>query len=278
MTKAHFGDRLADAISQAGSPACVGIDPVIDRLPHELRERSSGDASAIQTFVAGVLDSVADLVPAVKFQAACFERLGAAGWAALERGCAQARERGLLVILDAKRGDIGLTAQHYARAATRLGADAITLNPYLGPDTIAPYLDEGLGVFVLVRTSNPQSDAVQSAALADGRTVAELIADLVAELGRARVGASGLSDVGAVVAATNPDDAASLRVRMPHAHFLVPGFGAQGGTVESIRGLFRPDRSGALVTASRSVLYPERATDWRAAIRSAAESFVESLR
>jgi len=234
------------------------------------------------------VEAVADVVPAVKLQSACFERYGAPGWAALELAGAEARERGLLVILDAKRGDIGISATHYAAAAAALGAHALTVNAYLGPETVEPYLEAGLGVFVLVRTSNPDSDAVQSSPLEDGRTVAEMMADLVTTLGASRRGERGLSDVGAVVAATKPADAASLRARMPDTPFLVPGFGAQGGSSETIRGLRRPAGDGGLlVSASRSVIYPDAARpdtagrpvqdDWREQVRAAARSMAASL-
>jgi orotidine-5'-phosphate decarboxylase len=148
----------------------------------------------------------------------------------------RASEAGLAVVLDAKRGDIGVSAEHYAASAKSMGAGAITVNAYLGPETIKPYLSAGLGAFVLVRTSNPDSDAVQSLKLSDGRTVGEMMADHVAGLGAACVGSHGYSDVGAVVGATKAEDGRALRARMPKQFFLVPGDGAQGGTADDIRG------------------------------------------
>jgi orotidine-5'-phosphate decarboxylase len=276
----RFSDRLADAIDRAGTPACVGLDPVPERLPAEVRAAHADPARAVAEFCVGVLGAVAGVVPAVKMQSACFERLGAVGAVVLEETFARARALGLIAILDGKRGDIGISAEHYAAAAfDRLGADALTVSPYLGPDTLAPYAG---GIFVLVRTSNPGSDAVQSRLLADGRTVAELIADIVRDAGRERRGSRGLSDVGAVVAATRPDDGPALRRRMPEQIFLVPGYGAQGGTADDVRGMLRPGarspgESGVLVTASRSVIYPGGGGDWRGNIHAAARRFADDV-
>ncbi len=227
-----------------------------------------------------MVGAVAGLVPALKFQSACYERYGGAGVGVLGAEMHAARERGLVVILDGKRGDIGLSAEHYAAAARLLGADAVTVNAYLGPATVEPYLSAGLGVFILVRTSNPDSDAVQSPRLADGRSVAEMMADHVAALGAARIGAGGMSDVGAVVGATKAADGRALRVRMPRQFFLVPGYGAQGGTAEDIRALRDERGGGVLVTASRSVIYPAAAPGeaWDTAVRRGAAAFADELR
>ncbi len=188
------------------------------------------------------------------------------------------------MILDAKRGDIGTTAEHYAAFAfDAMNADAVTLNMYLGADTIEPYLRAQYadrGVFILVRTSNPGSDDVQSQSLSTGDTVAQMMADHVRALGADHLGKAGLSKVGAVIAATKPADARELRARMPEQIFLIPGFGAQGGTVETVRELFLPTGAGAIVTASRSVLYAYEKSptaDWQAAVRTAAEEFAEQI-
>ncbi|MBM4108211.1 MAG: orotidine-5'-phosphate decarboxylase [Phycisphaerae bacterium] len=276
----HFADRLADAIDRAGSPVCVGLDPVVDRLPEEVRSAHWEPARAIAQFCSGVLEAVAGVVPAVKVQSACFERYGAEGVRTLEGVLSEARGRGLVTVLDAKRGDIGMSAEHYAAAAfEHARADALTVSGYLGPDTLAPYSG---GVFVLVRTSNPGSDAVQSQRLADGRTVAEMMADHVRAIGEPRRGARGLSDVGAVVGATKPEDGPALRARMPDQVFLVPGYGAQGGTPDDVRGMRRPGarspgESGLLVTASRSVIYPGGEGDWRQSIRGAARRLASEV-
>ena len=191
-----------------------------------------------------------------------------------------ARQHGLVTILDAKRGDIGISASHYAAAATAMGADWITASGYMGPDTLMPFLDAGLGTFVLVRTSNPGSDALQSLALADGRTVAEAVADMVEELGAARCGAHGMSQLGAVVGATKPADGSALRARMHRTIMLVPGYGAQGGTLADIRPLFGDSGHDAVVTASRSVIYAfdPANRDWASSVARAAESLACEIR
>ena len=272
---AVFADKLAGAIDAVGAPLCVGLDPVLERLPPGI---DRGDPPmALEAFCDGVIDAVAGVAAAVKPQSACFERYGAAGVAALERVIARAREAGLVVILDVKRGDIGLTARHYAASAAWMGADAVTVSPYMGAAVIEASLEAGLGVFALVRTSNPEGDAVQSALLERGGTVADRVAALVAESGRAVVGGRGLSDVGAVVGATKAGEGPTLRGLMPDQVFLVPGVGAQGGSASDLRGLVRPwgrgpGELGVLVAASRSVIYSwEGASDrWVDAVRDAA--------
>ena len=273
----HPADRLFASIDAAGAPVCVGLDPVVEKLPAALRP-AAGDAAAaaaIEAFSTGVIDAVAGVVPAVKVQAACFERHGPDGVAALARVLAHAgRTAGLEVILDFKRGDIGISAEHYAASARgAFGAGWTTVSAYLGTDSLLPFLAPGHGAFALVRTSNPSGDALQGLRLADGRTVAESVADLVATTGSAHLGACGFSALGAVVGATKRSDAAALRERMPQQVFLVPGFGAQGGGVDDVLPCFRADGRGALVTASRSVIYAfgPGEPDWRSAVRRAAE-------
>ena len=206
---------------------------------------------------------------AVKLQVACFERLGAPGWAALREVAEHARDQGLLVIADAKRGDIDVSAAAYAQAflgetptpygpVAGLGADALTVNPLLGTDSLRPLLDaareHSRGVFVLVRTSNPGAADLQERMLADGQTVSERLASMVAALGAAEVGAGGLSDIGAVVGATAPERLQTLRELMPHAVFLLPGVGAQGGRVADLAAAFEPGPAGGLVSASRGIV------------------------
>ena len=277
MLPAHAADRLLSRIESAGAPVCVGLDPVAERMPAELRP-AAGDAAAaaaVEAFSRGVLDAVAGVVPAVKVQAACFERHGPDGVAALARVLGHARAAGAFeVILDFKRGDIGISAEHYAASAQGpLPAGWTTVSAYLGTDGILPFVSGDRGAFALVRTSNPSGDALQSLRLADGRTVAEAVGDLVAAAGAATVGAAGFSNLGAVVGATKRADAAALRARMPAQVFLVPGFGAQGGCVDDVLPCFRGDGRGALVTASRSVIYAfgPGDRDWRACVRRAAE-------
>ncbi len=296
----HFADGLAAAVERAGSPVCVGLDPVYEKLPGELRcgtPDGTGAVGAIARFCEGVIEAVSGTVPAIKLQSACFERYGGPGVELLRALVGRVRERGMVAVLDAKRGDIGISAEHYAAAAfgadPSRGADAVTLSGYMGADTIEPFMtDPARGVFVLVRTSNPGSDRIQSQRLADGRTVAELMADEVAKLGAAggRRGGCGLSSVGAVVGATKPEDGPRLRARMPDQVFLVPGYGAQGGTAADIRGMVRAvaqrgatqgeraARAGVLVTASRSIIYPgEGAGDWRGAVGAAAKRLAKEI-
>lgn len=291
----NFADRLADRINALNSVACVGLDPVIDKFPVDLRPTNASHAAAseaLRRFSFGVVDAVSAHVPIVKFQSACYERFGPAGIAALHASIAHAKSAGLLTLLDAKRGDIGISAEHYAAAAfdtpDHADADAITYSGYLGTDSIAPLLRPGRGVFVLVRTSNPGSDAFQTLPLADGRSIAEAMADTVHTLGSRRLGTTGLSDIGAVVGATKSAEAAALRARMPNTIFLIPGYGAQGGTLDDIRPAIRPNHIpnspstlGILVTASRSVIYPAGAwadeRSWQSSVRSAAVSLTSEV-
>ena len=275
---ASASDRLLARVERIGAAVCVGLDPVVEKLPAALRPSKAGDdaaAAAIEAFSTAVLDAVAGRVPAVKVQAACYERHGVHGVAALARVLAHARGLNAFeVILDFKRGDIGVSADHYAASARGpFGADWTTINGYLGSDGILPFLGGGRGAFALVRTSNPSGDALQSLRLADGRTVAEAVGDLVAATGTSHVGAHGFSDLGAVVGATKRADAAALRARMPQQVFLVPGFGAQGGGVDDVLPCFRADGRGALVTASRSVIYAFDPADraWTDGVRRGAD-------
>ncbi len=215
------------------------------------------------------------VAPVVKVQSACYERYGVDGMKALAATLESAREHGYEVILDAKRGDIGISAEHYAAAAFEAArADWVTVNAYLGADGLAPFVKRDHGAFALVRTSNPGGDALQSLRLDDGRLVAEAVADLIAEAGKATIGGAGYSSLGAVVGATKPADAARLRGRMPHTLFLVPGYGAQGGGIADIKPCFNADGRGAIITASRSIIYAFDAgeSDWAGSIRRAAET------
>jgi orotidine-5'-phosphate decarboxylase len=215
-----------------------------------------------------VIDAAGPACVAVKPQLACFERLGAPGWAALGRTVAHARAAGLLVLADGKRGDIDVTARAYAQAlvgstetpfgrADGLGVDAFTANPYMGVDTLEVLVEgaraAGAGVFVLVRTSNPGAADLEDLELAAGGPLWAAVAAIVERLGRG--GAGGLADVGAVVGATAPEHVARMRRLMPRTPFLLPGIGAQGGRVEDLAPAFEPGRAGGLVTASRSIVH-----------------------
>lgn len=258
MASGRFIDRLLDRIEVVGAPVCVGLDPVVGRLP--AWAGGSTDAQRVISFCRGVIDRTAGVAAAFKPQSACFERLGSHGFHALESAIEHARSAGVPVVYDAKRGDIGSTADHYAAAAAAMGADAITINAYMGPSTAQPYLDAGLGVFVLVRTSNADSGAVQSLKLADGGSVGDAMARLTRSLGEPTRGGRGMSDVGAVVGLTKAIEASHLRELMPDQVFLVPGYGAQGGSAVDLKPLLThattPGR-GVLVNASRSVIYSD---------------------
>jgi len=278
--KTHVADRLIEACRRKGAPVCVGLDPVLAKLPDALGGLEP--IAAIEKFCLDVIGAVAEHVPAIKPQIACFERYGSAGYAVYERVVTAGREAGLFVIGDAKRGDIGTSSAHYAAGLLAgedpgaVGCDALTVNSYLGMDGIEPFVRAaamtGKGVFALVRTSNPGGDKLQGLKLDDGRTVAEAVADQIADLGCGQLGQSGYSLLGAVVGATKPADAVSLRQRMPQQIFLVPGFGAQGGSADDVRACFKPDGTGALVTASRSVIYAYNPADddWPEAVTRAA--------
>lgn len=285
-----FADRLADAVRRVGSPACVGLDPEVARLPLPLlsnpgRADRAALARAARDFCLGVLASVEGVVPAVKPQVAYFEALGAPGVAALEEVVADARARGILVILDAKRGDIGSTARAYVQATLRddgpLGADAVTLSPYLGEESLAPFLaetNEGKGIFLLVRTSNPGAEAWQ---VGGERPIAERVAAWIRRANEDRQGASGFGPVGAVVGATLPDEAARWRAAMPRAWFLVPGYGAQGATADDCVAHRGEGPLGALVVSARGVLYAadgaREGEDWRGAVASRARAFADDV-
>lgn len=269
----NFADRLADAVAERRSQLALGLDPDATRLlPQALASAGQGSAAeraarAVTEHCRMLIDAAATACVAAKLQLACFERLGSPGWQALGDVSAAAREAGLLVIADGKRGDVPHTAAAYGQALTGetptpwgsvpgLGADAVTANPLLGDDALRPIVDAaravGAGTFVLVRTSNPGAAALQGAG-PGGPPLYERLAALVHELGKEAIGRSGLSDVGAVVAATEPGPIAALRALMPHAVFLMPGVGAQGGRVELLGAAFSAGPSSALVAASRSI-------------------------
>jgi len=285
----HFGDDLTAAIARKRAPVCIGLDPVYDRLPGSLRHEFGDDhISAIREFCCQVLLLIEPIVPAVKIQIAYFEVHQQAGVGLYYDLIAFAREIGLMVIGDVKRGDIGSTAEAYARAHVSADncPDAITVNGYLGSDGLFPFIDagrdQGRGIFVLVRTSNPSGALVQDFLNSEGRKFYEHMADQVAAIGGTDelIGTSGYSRVGAVVGATYPQEARELRSIMPRQMFLVPGYGAQGATASDCAAAFKSDGTGAIVNASRSIIYaydeqPE--IGWREAIEQAAKSFASDL-
>jgi orotidine-5'-phosphate decarboxylase len=286
VATAPFSDRLAEAVERKGSQLVVGLDPLLELLPVEIRGGADGDragaADAFARFGRGMIDAVAPHVVAVKPQSAFFEALGAPGMAALEAVCDYARAAGLLVILDAKRGDIASTARAYAAAYLEPRpdappvADALTVSPYLGRDSVEPFLlacrRDGAGLFLLVKTSNAGAGEVQDVVLSDGRPLWQHVARLVDEWGADLAGERGLSSVGAVVGATHPRAVGEARRLMPKAVLLLPGIGAQGATPADVARAFTSGPASALVTVSRSVIYAFRTLggDWRAGAGSEA--------
>ena len=293
-----FADRLAEAVRRAGNPLCVGLDPRWESLPKSLRDRFPSDsldglAAAFEGFCLRVLELVAGRVGVVKPQSAFFEACGPAGLAALQSVIRRARELGLVVILDSKRGDIASTAAAYADAAfggTAVAgrrhpvwaADALTVNPYLGRDAVEPFIHSarqvGGGLFVLVRTSNPGAGLFQDLDCG-GKKLYRHVASAVADWNAAGLGACGLGDIGAVVGATHPRELAELRAELPNVWFLVPGYGAQGGSARAVAAAFRPDGMGAVVNSSRGITFPFHPDDpqWEEAVSRATNQAASEL-
>ncbi|MBQ8148940.1 MAG: orotidine-5'-phosphate decarboxylase [Clostridia bacterium] len=256
-------DQLVEAILQKRNPCIVGIDPEWPKLPLCYRELEISKAEAVLTWAKDVIDAVQDIVPAVKPQMAFFEVFGWEGLQVHQQVVAYAHKKGLLVIDDSKRNDIGNTAAAYAFAHLAkdgpINADFLPVNPFLGSDSIAPFVEtaqqHGKGLFVLVKTSNPSSGELSDAITTSGESVCEWLAGLVKSNGSGLTGRYGYSAIGAVVGATHPDEAKKLRSLMKEQFFLVPGYGAQGGCAADITGCFHPDGLGAVVSSSRGILY-----------------------
>ncbi len=248
-----FGARLAAAVASRASQVVLGLDPDPRRVP--------GGAEGARAFCRRAIAAAGPACVAAKIQLASFERFGAPGWEAFERVAAAAADAGLLVIADAKRGDVDVTARAYADAFLRSPIDALTINPSLGGDAVAPFIEAaapaGRGLFALVRTSNPGAADFQDLPLASGGLWHEEVARRIAEWGGPSVNRSGLSALGAVVGATVPERIATLRALMPHQPFLIPGVGAQGGRPEDLGAAFGGRAAGALVSASRSIIFAE---------------------
>lgn len=283
----HFADTLTARIAKT-SPVCVGLDPLIEKLPEGLEKNVKG----LGVFCNGIIDVTKDMASTVKLNLAFFEVLGWEGMKVFEEVCAYAKKAGFIVIADAKRGDIGNTAEAYAKAylSKNSSIDAITVNPYLGSDGVLPFIQaasaNGKGLFVLVKTSNASSGELQDLPVGD-EVVHEHLAQLVESWGAQHLGKTNLSCVGAVVGATYPEELKYLRTLMPHIPFLIPGYGAQGGTMEDVKHGFIPDPSvpangwasgtGAIVNASRSIIYASKGKDWEEAARMATAKMAEEL-
>lgn len=285
-----FVDRLESAIQQRGNPCLVGLDPHLDLLPEEFAAARDSQATraekaqAVEDFLLGVVEVAAGRVPAVKPQSAFFERLGADGARVWETVIAAARKANLLVIGDVKRSDIASTARAYGQAfledAGESNCDAITLNPYLGADSIEPIIDicerSGAGIYVLVRTSNPGSAMFQEHG---NPPLTHVVAERVESWGERLRGASGLSSVGAVVGATHPEELTQLREKMPHTPFLIPGYGAQGAGAADTTPGFLANGTGAIVNSSRGILYAYKSPEfahlhWKDACSAAIDKMI----
>lgn len=280
-----FVETLTQRILAGAPPAVVGLDPRLDALPAAVAPAAS-PPDRIVAFYRAVLPVLARHVPVVKPNIAFFECHGAAGFQAYETTCALARQTGMLVLGDIKRGDIGSTAEAYAEGHARW-ADAVTLHPYLGGDSLQPFLQRchpargGLGVFVLVRTSNPGAKDLQDLRLQDGQTpLCDAVADAVTRWGADLPTCEGYSPVGAVVGATWPEELRRLRQRLPKAWILLPGVGAQGGKVADLAAAFDRRGLGGLATQSRGVLqaFAGGDADWLARIDAAAAQFAAECR
>lgn len=259
----NFADKLIRKI-KATSPICVGLDPRFDQLPKHIRDDAPTPGAAYYEFNKGIIDAVHDQVAAVKPQFAFYEMLGLDGLAALSRTIQYAQEKGLIVIADAKRNDIGTTAEAYAHAyldkTGDFASDALTVTPYLGYDGIKPFVEackeNDKGIFILVKTSNKSSGDLQDRHVeAEKLKVFELMAHYVESWGSDLIGEEGYSSVGAVVGATFPEEAKRLRELMPETIFLVPGYGAQGATAKDVKHCFKADGTGALVNSSRGIIF-----------------------
>lgn len=293
-----FSDRLAAAVRRCGNAVVVGIDPRFEGLPEPLRalreEGLTARAHAFADFGRGVIDVVAPLVPAVKPQAAFFEQLGPAGMQALADVINYAREKDLLVIVDGKRNDIGTTAEAYARAFlgadSAWHADALTVSPYLGTDSLEPFVEvataRGAGIFVLVKTSNPGGGVFQDID-ASGKPLYLRVADQVEQFAAKSVGECGYGVVGAVAGATYPEQLEQLRSAMPHTWFLVPGYGAQGGGAADVAAAFDDRGLGAVVNNSRGIIFAHARqpycqryspAQWQDAVEAATKDMIEELR
>ena len=298
-------DVLQDRIRELKNPTVAGLDPRIEYVPAHLQEESfaqfgqtlEGAADAIWKFNQGLIDALCDVVPAVKPQSAYYENLGWRGMAVMEKTIQYAKKKGLYVIADIKRGDIGSTAAAYAEAwlgVTKVGetecpvfdADCVTLNGYMGSDAIRPFLDQCVArsksAFILAKTSNPSSMELQDMVAGD-RVVYTVMGDLIERWGKDTAGKYGYNALGAVVGATHPSVLKELRRRLERTFFLVPGYGAQGGTAADVRYAFDELGRGAIVNASRSIMCAWQKTgkegmDYQEAARDAAIRMRDELK
>lgn len=280
-----FIDKLIDRIKETENPSVIGLDPRLEFIPEFIKVKASSSygegfrsaAEAIIAFNKSIIDAVYDIVPAVKPQLAYYEMYGLEGIRAFYETSEYAKSKGMLIIADGKRNDIGSTAEAYSSAylgrtsikgneLSPVDVDALTVNPYLGYDGIKPFINDcvkyGKGIFVLVKTSNKSSGQLQDLLTQYGKSIYEIVAELVEEWGKEVVGNYGYSSIGAVVGATYPNQAKILRGIMKKAYILVPGYGAQGGTAKDVVHSFNSDGLGAIVNASRSIMCAWQSEKW----------------
>ena len=276
-------DNLIEKIKETGNPTVMGLDPRYDMIPEVVRNKYSNDlegiSKAILEYNKELIDNTYDIIPAIKPQLAFYEMFGIEGMKVFKETCKYAKEKGMIVIADAKRGDIGSTAKGYSNAylgQTPMGEDKIevfenidflTVNPYLGVDSITPFVEDCIkydkGIFVLVKTSNPSSGELQDLKLENGKTVYEHVASLVEKWGEELRGKYRYSSIAAVVGATYPEQLKEIREKAPHTYFLIPGYGAQGGKAEDIALGFDNYGLGGIVNASRSLMCAYKSDKWK---------------
>lgn len=303
-----FFKRLEVELKSKKNPLCVGLDPRFGNLPPEIRAATDTSdpesiANSFETFCKSIIDVVADLVPIVKPQIAFFEVLGWHGLRALGNIVQYARGKDLLVVMDAKRGDIGSTAQAYAQTflgqtkfgesiiSSSLQSDALTINPYLGDDSLKPFIDlaveNNAGLFLLVKTSNPGGKMIQDLIAesdSQSRKIYQVIAEFVQDQNALSDPECEYGPIGSVVGATYPEELSELRALMPNSWFLIPGFGAQGGKAKDIAGGFDANGLGAIVNSSRGINFAyenekyAQLPNWQDAVRQATEDSIEQLR
>ena len=287
-------DLLVQKINKKGNPSVAGLDPKIDYVPGYIRKKAyaeygqnlKGATEAIWEYNKGLIDALYDVVPAVKPQSAFYEMYGIHGEEVLHRTISYAKEKGLYIILDVKRNDIGSTAEAYSKAylgkvdvdgveCEPCGVDCVTVNPYLGTDGVMPFVHDcktyDKAIFTLVKTSNPSSGELQDL-ITDGSHIYEKVAECVNKWNEGTIGKSGYGAVGAVVGATYPEQATTLRKIMKQSYFLVPGYGAQGGGAKDVVPCFNNDGLGAIVNSSRGIMCAYKKGDWKE------EQFAEAAR
>ena len=275
-------DRLIDKIKETNNPTVMGLDPRYEMLPKCVTDKYACDlegvSKAIIEYNKALIDETYDIIPAIKPQIAFYEMFGIPGMKAFEETCKYAKEKGMIIIADIKRGDIGSTAQGYSNAylgKTKIGdieesifdVDFITVNPYMGTDCVKPFIDDckkyDKGIFILVKTSNPSSGELQDLKLENNQEVYLQVTDLVERWGEDLRGKHGYSSIAAVVGATYPEQLEQIRKEAPHTYFLIPGYGAQGGKAGDIALGFDSNGLGGIVNASRSLMCAYKSDMWK---------------